>query len=195
MSAQSCTPRGSFTHARVPSNACTSCRRRSIRGRDPGIDIVRRLALSDLAFGVAWSLRLLRDDRLRPRSFSRPPFAAITLSSSATAFGASSGRASCDGRLAAAPADRRGQPARSGRSAADRPIRLPALPPPLPPRLRRRALEVAAVRSRSPISTVSKEPNPTPRSCGERRGVADQHDRQPIGLQIAPRHALDVVDA
>ena len=27
----------------------------------------------------------------------------------------------------------------------------------------------------------------------ERRGVADEHDRQAIGLQIQPRHALDVV--
>ena len=28
----------------------------------------------------------------------------------------------------------------------------------------------------------------------ERRRVADQHDRQPIGVQVLPRDALDVVD-
>ncbi|PYR42384.1 MAG: hypothetical protein DMF95_28545 [Acidobacteria bacterium] len=37
---------------------------------------------------------------LMPRSFSRPPFAAITRSSSAAAFALSSGGGSCAGRLA-----------------------------------------------------------------------------------------------
>ena len=54
--------------------------------------------------------------------------------------------------------------------------------------------KVADDRSSCGSSTSSKRSKPTPSSWPVNAdGVADEHDRQPIGLEVLPRHALDVV--
>ena len=66
-----------------------------------------------------------------------------------------------------------------------------------PPRRSRPAarLKSAAVRSRFvQLDRLEGAEADAAQLRREGRGVADEHDRQPVGLQIGPRDALDVVD-